>query len=139
MKTMTMLLITAALAAVSVAPQAMAQSCGAARTSFKKRFQTQPNGPKTDRLSSTPMSRADDLRADYTEGAGDLALKTSLHQLSAELSLGTSSRYLAFRSSKAPGGVILPQFNWWCFVQCLRNGGSTEDCSILCSGRPVQQ
>lgn len=58
----------------------------------------------------------------------------------AELSLPSlSNRYLTDGSPQAPGRAVLPQFNWWCYVQCLRRGGNPDDCSFLCSGHPVLQ
>ena|ERR1041384_2037005 len=141
MKTTTMLLISAAFAAVVAAPQATAQSCGAMRTGFEKWSQTQAIAPHRINLSVAPK-RADALYVDYSDGVGNQAsLKTVLTPFNAELSLPrSSSRYLIGRSAQAPGSIVpLPQFNWLCYVECLRRGGNVDDCSILCSGKPVQQ
>jgi hypothetical protein len=138
----TMLLLAAAFAAVSVAPQAMAQSCDAMRSGFENWFQTQPNSRGTYWIGfNMATNRADGLYVGYSEGVGGhAALKIPLPRFSAELSLPSlSNRYLTGRSPRAPGRTPLPQFNWWCYMKCLQGGGNPDDCSFLCSGHPVPQ
>jgi hypothetical protein len=139
MKNSRILLIAAALVAASVTPKAIAQSCSAKPAAFEDRFQTQVNRPAAHRTSfRIETDRVDDLHG-YAEGVGDRAVLTAALPLSAAgLSLpGSTTHYL--KSPEAPGVVVLAQFNWWCFVQCLRMGGNIDDCSIMCSGKPVQQ
>jgi len=137
-----MLLIAAVFVAVSVTPQAMAQSCSAKRIAFPNSFQTRPSSPVMYQIGfRTVINRVDDLHFGYTSAEEQVTLRTIPPRVSATLSLpGSSKPYLAGKS--APGGIIppqLPQFNWWCYVQCLRMGGNPDDCAILCSGKPVQQ
>ena len=50
-----------------------------------------------------------------------------------------SNRYPTDRLTDEHVHGVAPQFNWWCFMKCLQNGGNVDDCGILCSGRPVVQ
>jgi hypothetical protein len=50
-----------------------------------------------------------------------------------------SQRYLASETSLVPDGIVMPQFNYWCYVKCIQWGGDPYDCSLLCSGLPRRQ
>ena len=137
MKNTRMLLILASVT-LSVAPQAIAQSCGAQRAGSQSWFQTQPSPSRNYRISvATVTNRADELHIGYLPSEDTTALQATLPPLSAHLS-PTVNRYSAGASPQRPGGAR-PAFNWWCFVQCLRMGGNVDDCSMLCRGKPVQQ
>ncbi len=142
MKTPTMLLLAAVFAAVSLAPQAMAQSCDAKRPDFNNWFRTQRNDPGTYWISpSTPMNRANDLYVGDSDDVGDhAALKTTLPGFSAKLSLASlRTSYLTGRSPQASVRPVSPQFNWWCYLICIQNGGNSDDCRFMCNGLPRPQ
>jgi len=140
MKSPTMLILAAAFASVSVAPQALAQSCNAMLTNFENRFQTQPNDRGNPWISvHTATSGADGVYVGHPEGvAGHAKLKPKLPGVGAELPLfSLTNRYLA--SISRPGPSVPPRFNWWCFVQCITRGGNPDDCTFMCAGKPIPQ
>jgi hypothetical protein len=123
---------------LSVVPQAMAQSCGAERAGYQSWLQTQPSPSGNYRVSfTTATNRVDELHIGYLPSGDTTALQATLPRLSANLSL-TDNHHSASASPQRPRGAP-PVFNWWCYMQCLRMGGNVDDCSILCSGKPVQQ
>jgi hypothetical protein len=142
MKTLTKLVLAAAFAAVSLAPQAMAGSCDAMRTDFNNWFRTQRSGPEVHSIGlSMVTNRSNALYVGNSDGVGDHAvLKMTLPGFRAKLSLpGLPNSYLTSRSPQASGRPVPPQFNWWCYTKCLQNGGNPEDCSFMCNGLPRPQ
>lgn len=142
MKTRTMLLAAAAFAVVSVAPQAIAQSCNAMPTNFGNRFQTQPNDRRNPRISiHTATSGADSLYVGYSEEvAAHAGLKLNLPAVGAELPLASlTNRYLASSSRQSPGRSAAPQTNW-CYLVCtIIQGGNPDDCGFMCDGKRKPQ
>jgi hypothetical protein len=141
MKTLTKLVLAAAFAAVSLAPQAMAGSCDAMRTDVNNWFRAQRSGPGAYGISLSMLTnRSNDLYVGNSDGAADHAVKMTLPGFNAKLSLpGLRNSYLTGKSLQATDRPVPPQFNWWCYLICLQNGGDVIDCSIRCNRLPAPQ
>src|SRR5215467_977107 len=110
MKSRTMLILAAAFAAtVSVAPQAMAQSCKAMLTNFENRFQTQPTDRGNPWISVHTAGGADGVDVGPSEDvAGHATLKLKLPEVGTELPrFSLTNRYLASISRQAPSRSVL--------------------------------
>ena len=125
------LILAAVFAAVSVAPQAMAQDCGA-RPAVENSLHTQLNSPGTYRT-----------RFNVTrDGAHDPGLNTTVARSDTELSTpGFPDRYLTRMSSQkpGPGRTVRPQYTSWCYFQCMRAGIEPDTCARVCSLFPPKQ
>jgi hypothetical protein len=131
MKTQTLLLFAAAFVAVSLAPQAMAQSCNAMHADFGSWFQT-PNGRWTYGISFNADKGVDSAYSGNSEGAaGDSALKTPAPRLRVE-------PYMTSTFSRAPLKPVQAEYTSWCVFQCMWRGGNLDDCIFYCKGTVVQ-
>src|SRR5690348_4683212 len=131
------LLLILAFVTLSVVPQAIAQSCAAEHLGLQGPLPTHPSPLGSYRIKFTRATIGSELPIGYLPLGDTGALYMTLPQLRSKLSL--TGYGLSAGAAPLGPGRNLPAFNWWCFVQCLRMGGNFDDCSILCSGKPVQQ
>jgi hypothetical protein len=143
MKTPKTLLLAAGFTVVFFA-QAMVQSRSVIPAiTAKETFPAQQDGPATCRTRlNVAMKTAEgpyERRSEATDRT--LVLTTTLARPLGGLSTRLNAGLQGVSALQDPGlgSVGRPQFNMWCYVQCLQMGIDAQQCMYMCNGLPKKQ